>query len=75
MKTGNFDTALNLVNEAIAHTPTVVDLYTLKAKIMQKSGNRTKALVLTEEARKLDLADRHLNAISSKYMFKVDDIE
>lgn len=72
---GNFELALSLVNEAIAHTPTVVDLYTLKAKIMQKAGNRAKALVLTEEARKLDLADRHLNAHSSKYMFKVDDID
>jgi len=28
---------------------------------------------LTEEARRLDLADRYLNAHSSKYIFKVDD--
>ena len=28
-----------------------------------------------EEARKLDLADRHLNATSSKYFLKVDDVE
>ena len=30
---------------------------------------------LTEQARNLDLADRHLNAHSSKYMFKVDKVE
>lgn len=30
---------------------------------------------LTEEARKLDLADRYLNAHSSKYMFKAGEID
>ena len=30
---------------------------------------------LTEEARRLDLADRYLNAHSSKYIFKIDDTE
>ncbi len=30
---------------------------------------------LTEEARNLDLADRYLNAHSSKYMFKAGEID
>ena len=34
MRLGDFDEALRLVNEAIAHTPTVVELYKHKAKIM-----------------------------------------
>ena len=74
MKTGNFEAALALINQAIAHTPTVVELYIQKAKIFQHAGNRTQALALTEEARKLDLADRHLNAHSAKYMFKVGEV-
>ena len=32
-------------------------------------------MVLTEFARDLDQADRYLNALSSKYIFKVDEIE
>jgi len=54
MKMGNFEAALTLVNQAIAHTPTVVELYTHKAKIFQRAGNRRQALALVEEARKLD---------------------
>jgi hypothetical protein len=34
MMLANYEESLNFVNKAIAHTPTVVDLYTLKAKIM-----------------------------------------
>ena len=30
---------------------------------------------LTEEARKLDLADRYLNAHSSKYLFKANKVQ
>lgn len=40
MMLGNYEESLNFLNKAIAHTPTVVDLYTLKAKIIQKAGNR-----------------------------------
>jgi len=68
------DTSLAYCGKAIEHTPTVVDLYTHKAKIMQFAGNRQQAAALTEEARKLDLADRHLNAHSSRYLLKIDEV-
>ena len=32
--------ALTYVNKAIEHTPTLLELYTLKGKIYQKSGDR-----------------------------------
>ena len=41
---------------------------------MQRVGNPAAAMNLTEHARELDLADRYLNAHSSKYMFKADEI-
>jgi len=75
LKLGNVGAAYELVQKGIAHTPTVIDLYTLKAKVLQLAGNRRQASVLAEEARKLDLADRHLNAHSSKYLLKVDEVE
>ena len=37
-------------------------------------GNRIMAAKLTEEARQLDLADRYLNAHSSKYLSTMDNI-
>ena len=36
---GNVDEAFSYINKAIEHTPTVVELYTHKAKIMQFAGN------------------------------------
>jgi peptide alpha-N-acetyltransferase len=68
----NYPEAFKYINEAISHTPTVVDLYIVKAKIYKKAGDREKASQLYNEARKLDLADRYLNAGSSKYKIKND---
>lgn len=69
------DQSLDLIDKAIAHTPTVIELYTHKAKIFQVAGNRERALELTEQARNLDLADRYLNAYSAKFMFKNNEVK
>jgi N-alpha-acetyltransferase 15/16, NatA auxiliary subunit len=68
------ENALKYVNLAIEHTPTLIDLYTLKGKIMQQDGDRTEAARLFEEARGLDTADRALNAISACYQVKSGQI-
>ena len=62
--------AIELINKAIAHTPTLLELYTLKGKIYQCGGDRQKAAQLHEEARNLDKADRAINAISALYYLK-----
>lgn len=54
LRLGNIDEALAYINKAIAHTPTVVELYLVKAKIFQYGGNRIQAAALTEYARELD---------------------
>lgn len=69
-----YDKSLIFVNKAIEHTPTVIELYIHKAKIYQRLGDPEKAANLTEEARNLDLADRYLNAHSSKYLLKANKI-
>jgi len=46
--------ALEYVNKAIQHTPTVVELYLVKAKIFQFAGNQAAANKLVEEGRTLD---------------------
>ena len=66
---------MEYVNKAIEHTPTVVELYVHKAKLYQRMGNPEQAATLTEEARNLDLADRYLNAHSSKYLFKAGKVD
>ena len=40
---GKLSDAMDYVNRAIEHTPTLLELYTLKGKIYQKAGDREKA--------------------------------
>jgi N-alpha-acetyltransferase 15/16, NatA auxiliary subunit len=47
----DFPKALDFLSQAILHTPTLIDLYTLKAKVLFKSGLKTEAAHLFEEAR------------------------
>ncbi|GAX81967.1 hypothetical protein CEUSTIGMA_g9395.t1 [Chlamydomonas eustigma] len=63
---GDFSQALSHVNEAIAHTPTLVELYNAKAKIMKHAGDTEAAAHLSEAARRSDLSDRYLNSVTVK---------
>jgi len=71
----NAKSAFEYVNKAIEHTPTLIDLYTLKGKIYYLAGDYKSAARLYEEARCLDLSDRALNAISANYTVKSGDVE
>lgn len=45
---GDVENALKYVNAAIAHTPTLLELYTLKGKIYSMAGDRKKCSELHE---------------------------
>ncbi|KNC49117.1 TPR Domain containing protein [Thecamonas trahens ATCC 50062] len=64
--------ALETINAAIAHTPTVVDLYAFKAVIYGQCGDHVTAVEWIEFARSLDLADRYLNTTAGKYLLAAD---
>lgn len=68
----NYERALEYINDAIQHTPTVIDLYIVKARIYKRAGDTKYASKLYDEARKLDLADRYLNAVSSRFKIRAD---
>ena len=72
---GDVENALKYVNAAIAHTPTLLELYTLKGKIYSMAGDRKKCSELHEQARQLDMADRAINAISAMQKLKAGDFE
>lgn len=74
-KLKNFELANKYINEAIEHTPTVIDLYLVQAKILRDQGKLLEAAEKAEYARTLDLADRHLNTISVKYWLRADQLE
>jgi len=62
--------ALRAVDESIAHTPTVVDLYLAKSRILKRAGDLKGAALLADEGRSLDLADRYLNGFAVKKLMR-----
>ncbi|CEL91625.1 unnamed protein product [Vitrella brassicaformis CCMP3155] len=69
---GRTSEALEWIDKAIQHTPTLVDLYSIKARICKHAGAFERASELAEEARQLDLADRFLNTKSVKYLLRIN---
>jgi len=63
------------VNKAIEHTPTLIELFSCKAKILKHSGKFDKAADVMDEARELDTADRYLNSKSAKYHLRTNRLE
>lgn len=66
--------ALEYIEKAIAHTPTVIDLYIYKACIYQTAGNPQEAAKLMDHARTMDLADRYLNTKCTRFLLRADRI-
>ncbi|KEG08467.1 putative N-acetyltransferase subunit Nat1 [Trypanosoma grayi] len=70
-----FDRALDYINLAIDHTPTVELLYLMKAKIQERSQRLDEAAMSAEKARQLDLQDKYLNGKAAKYFLRANRIE
>ena len=49
--------ALALVDKAIEHTPTLIELYVVKARILKHAGDIFEAVKCLEEAQSLDTAE------------------
>eukprot|EP00455_Lapot_gusevi_P002213 TRINITY_DN1085_c0_g1_i2.p1 TRINITY_DN1085_c0_g1~~TRINITY_DN1085_c0_g1_i2.p1 ORF type:complete len:771 (+),score=295.90 TRINITY_DN1085_c0_g1_i2:64-2376(+) len=66
--------ALELIDAAIEHTPTAIDLYVAKGRIYKHAGDMESAYQMLEQARSMDLADRYLNTECVKYALAADKI-
>ncbi|KAL6559856.1 N-alpha-acetyltransferase 16, NatA auxiliary subunit [Orobanche gracilis] len=71
---GHYEVALKKIDEAIEHTPTVIDLYSVKSRILKHAGNPVAAAALADEARCMDLADRYVNSDCVKRMLQADQV-
>ncbi|KAM7475951.1 hypothetical protein LguiB_023194 [Lonicera macranthoides] len=71
---GQYDISLAKIDEAIEHTPTVIDLYSIKSRILKHSGDLAAAAALADEARCMDLADRYVNSDCVKRMLQADQV-
>ncbi|KAL4251971.1 NMDA receptor-regulated protein 1a [Abortiporus biennis] len=66
----NHHKALQLLDVALAHTPTLPELYMLKARVLKRLGDPFGAAKAMDEARVLDLQDRFLNTKCGKYRLR-----
>ncbi|XP_047316946.1 N-terminal acetyltransferase A complex auxiliary subunit NAA15-like [Impatiens glandulifera] len=71
---GQYDLALRKIDESIEHTPTVIDLYSVKSRILKHAGDLVAASALADEARCMDLADRYVNSECVKRMLQADQV-
>lgn len=70
-----FTMAIYFVNLALHHTPTLIDIFVIKAKIFKHAGHPEKATSYLEEAQSLDTSDRYLNSKCAKYLIRINKVK
>lgn len=67
--------AEHYVAAALDHSPTLVELYMLKARIAKHRGDHDAASDIMQEGRALDLQDRFINSKATKYLLRANKVE
>lgn len=69
------DKALEYINIAIDHTPTLIELFVTKGRIYKHAGSPVEAYMWLDEAQSLDTADRYINSKCAKYMLRANMVK
>jgi len=72
---GNTNKAMEYIDLAIEHTPTLIELFVCKGRIYKHAGNPIEAYRCLDEAQSLDTADRYINSKCAKYMLRANLVE
>ncbi|KAJ2391049.1 hypothetical protein H4S02_001530 [Coemansia sp. RSA 2611] len=72
---GGHERALVIIEEAIRSSPSTVEPYMVKAKILKHAGDLQAARDTMDYARQLDLKDRYINAKCVKYMLRNNEVD
>jgi peptide alpha-N-acetyltransferase len=67
---GEYTEGINMLNKCLEHTPTAVDVYELKARILKAAGDINAAVECLDQGRELDKQDRYINNQTTKYMLQ-----
>lgn len=67
--------ALDLLQKALDHTPTLPEIYMARAMVLKRAGDPMGAAHAMEEARLLDGQDRFLNGKAAKYWLRAGDVQ
>lgn len=71
----NTEKALNYIDDAIEHTPTLIELFVTKGRIYKHAGDPQEAYKWLDEAQALDTADRYINSKCAKYMLRANHVK
>jgi peptide alpha-N-acetyltransferase len=71
----NLSEANKFIDEALNHSPTLVELYIMKARIVKHEGDLQKACEIMDKGRQLDLQDRFVNSKATKYFFRANKVD
>lgn len=72
---GDHVKALKYVDEGLAHTPTLIELYVAKGRIYKHAGHIDYGVACLDEAQSLDTADRYLNCKCCRYLIRAGKID
>lgn len=67
--------AMEYINKALEHTPTLIEAYMVKARIYKHGGDMERAAQCMDEARCLDTADRYVNCKCAKYQLRANQVQ
>ena len=65
-----YSEGIALLDKCLEHTPTAVDVYELKARLLKASGDMKSAVEVLDTGRNLDRQDRYINNQTTKYMLE-----
>lgn len=72
---GQHEKALKVIEQCIEQSPSTLDFYQRKARILKHTGDLSGAADVMVQGRKLDLADRYINNKATEYLLHADRIE
>ena len=72
---GNSEKALEHINKAIKLTPSVVEFFMVKSRILKHNLLYKEAALAMSKAKDLDLSDRYLNAKHAKSVVRYGDVD
>ncbi|KAH3688042.1 hypothetical protein WICPIJ_000967 [Wickerhamomyces pijperi] len=75
LRLGKLSEALKYVDAAIKHTPTIVEFYLLKARVLKHFGDLTQSCEVINFGRELDLQDRFVNTKTAKYYNRANQVD
>jgi tetratricopeptide (TPR) repeat protein len=67
---GEYSEGIAILDKSLEHTPTAVDFYELKARLLKSAGDIKAAVDVVDTGRDLDRQDRYINNQTTKYMLE-----